>query len=132
MNKPIFENDLYIVHTAYVTSGGSVFSISDKEFNNPFTIYNSPTANCQISSIGNCQGIIMNKKFIQIIESLHDRDYISHQLIVDVHNSESYTKKLDAFDIVFKNPYTSTNGSEMIMYLLRLRDIEDKYDDDDY
>lgn len=132
MSKPIFENDLYIVHVANTTAGGSVFSISDKEFNNTFVIFNLPTSNCQISSIGMCEHIIMNKNFIKIIESLHDQGYISHQLIVDVHNSESYTKKLDAFDIVFKNPYTSTNGSEMIMYLLRLRDIEDENDDDDY
>jgi len=132
MNKPIFENDLYIVHVANATAGGSVFSISDKEFNNTFVIFNSPTSNCQISSIGNCEHIIMNKKFIQIIESLHDQGYISHQLIVDVHNESHYIKILDTFDNVFKTPYTSTNGSEMIMYLLRLRDIEDENDDEDY
>jgi len=96
-------------------------------------IIRHPTQNCQISSIGLAQNIrlIINediKKFIEVLQ----RNTCS-QILVDVHNRymRELNKVLEPYlDVVFKQPYKSTNGSEMTMMLLKWKGNCGKYETD--
>ncbi len=127
----IFNNDLFIITKATLTDLGQVLTCKSVERNKDFWIEFCPTGNCQISSIASCESIIELESFSKIIKSLYDTGYISKQLIIDICDYSSWKKIInDNFDVVFSNDYTSTNRSEMIIYLIRLTDIEEE--DDDY
>jgi len=131
-NKIVFENKYVKIIKAELTNLGSIYTCVSISSGGNFYLHNCPTNNCQISSIGSCENIMFLETFENIIESLHDSGYITHQLLVDVYDTPRYRDQIDnlKFDKVFRNRYTSTNNSEMIMYLLRLRDIQEQYDND--
>lgn len=106
-------------------------------------VVGEPTANCQISSIHNFAGISDLK--------LDDRKKVLSELfavdgqpmsIIDIeeHLESKVDEMFEAEDIIFKQPYTSTNNSSMIMYLVINTPFGYKgpdedyegYDDDDY
>jgi len=129
MSEYILENKYVKIDKKTLTGTGAVYECISINSGNRFYIVSCPTCNCQISSIAACENIILEKDFVNILESLQEKGYISKQLLVDIHQSSKYNKIIrDGLDVVFQNNYTSTNGSEMSIYLIKLG-IEEEYDD---
>lgn len=102
-----------------------------------------PTCNCQVFAISPLEGLLNTRvsleefhELLQFIKSKFDFD--PHQLLFDVNEGvlPSLKKLINGVhDIVFEHPYLSTNGSFMVMGLIRIDEeaagIDDVEDDDD-
>lgn len=88
------------------------------------TITTSPTGNCQICSMGYCENILYNSRVDKIKSYL--RDIVRNTckkplLLIDIHQKyESLIKELEDWT-VFNQPYTSSNGSKMMIILLKIK-----------
>lgn len=81
-----------------------------------------PTGNCQLSFIGNVRNLLGIKKdcIKELIKKL--KFNTMNQFIVDIKiNDETKIEEFfkDETSIVMKNPYVSTNGSNMILYIFK-------------
>lgn len=148
------------------------FTINNGVGNNGiFTVYGSPTANCQICSIASFVNIFghldpnakdrynqptyiptrKGSKKLKLNSDWYNEDgsakinYDTNafmkimqaailkgggggkfQMLIDIRNVKPYIDFIDKTlekDIVFKQPYKSTNGSNMVMYLIRTQSI---------
>lgn len=83
-------------------------------------ITHSPTGNCQIYTIANANYILGYDNTLEIFKTIQKRANKA-QMLIDI--NQSYIPRLEAIfkpeDIVFKQSYTSTNGSNMIIYLIK-------------
>lgn len=126
--KTEYKNFLVIKREYISLCSVSMFS-SDE---NNFWIVESPTCNCQVSSIADADAIIHKNNFEEIIYELYNEGFLSKQLLFDVHSSLS-SKIIDIFkgNVVFNQPYISTNMSKMEMILIRFEEPEDEYENED-
>lgn len=111
-------------------SGHSGVIVQDKNKGDVFYTCPSPTGNCQVYSISYFNNII------SLFNSLEDRvDMLSiaqrssGKMLVTLDVNEKFAPNVEEIygteNIVFKNPYTSTNNSKMIMYLINTVKIRD-------
>lgn len=86
-----------------------------------------PTMNCQVASIGCFNNILGTTDPKKVLKALIDQAN-KCQLIIDINSyNEIHTDKLFAetnCKVVLKNPYISTNDSNMIMYLVDIRNFK--------
>lgn len=136
--------------------------------NGTIYIYNCPTQNCQINSVGAFNSLLSNlvlnpsiqsqpqtlkdgtlnteyyyddksakvkyctKSFFKIMKAATSLAINRHMFLLDLNNYKKHTVFIDeAFkdNIVLKQEYTSTNGSKMILYLVKTQFIKDKNTD---
>lgn len=102
--------------------------------------YDNPTHNCQVFSVGSFDCLLNTLKDEQITKLIHElaEDHIDkYIMLIDV--SSYHEKRVDElykYSVITKTPYVSTNDSDMILYLIKIRENEedeynDDYDDDD-
>lgn len=85
----------------------------------------SPTSNCQLYSIGHIEYLIKvfsgtKEDMKALLRACWNLKTLNQRLVIlDVHQIHC-TKLESFFDVVTKNPYTSTNGSLMCLYIVNL------------
>lgn len=123
----------------YQTEEGGYIRTNKIVVNNIRTFYTcgAPHGNCQTASIIYFNEILTlpDKDVRTIIEYIWEEALEGkRQILVDV--EEYYQSKIQSIfkdcDIVFENPYISSNDSEMIMYLIKIDEITGYVEDDDY
>lgn len=88
-------------------------------------VIQTPTNNCQFASLSNTESILALSDEKEIIAYFKDAKRVANQnmFLLDVHNNGRNTGKIEGIfsgdNIVLKTPYTSTNNSEMILYLVK-------------
>lgn len=94
-------------------------------------IFTSPTANCQLYSIGNVDHILYKDKELRLeIFKFIQRQVSKNIVLLDIKQTiENQVLEIfpDKHDIISRTPYVSTNGSNMLILLintLKLRDNE--------
>lgn len=123
-------------HSNNISSAAGVL-IQVKTSKGEFYVVPAPTSNCQVMSFYNLQGILctsskpeynINKDDFKLILGDIKRDVIhKHLIICDI--KTDYCNVLDklieecGITVIFKNPYVSTNGSNMCMYLINTKNI---------
>lgn len=92
------------------------------------TIVPSPTNNCQISSLASANLALMYDNPIELITLLWLRT-MKRILLIDVH--QQYEKQFEELfgteNILTKNKYTSTNNSQMMIYLFKTDNLNKYY-----
>lgn len=113
-----YMNGNYIAHIGIGSSIGYIYNI---------------TNNCQIASLSSFYSILNSSdcnKFLKwIYNTLLEVGHMKPQLIIDV--QRQYSDKVDKMFgnyIVFKNDYTSTNNSNMTMYLIKSEGLKNLKD----
>lgn len=93
----------------------------------------SPTANCQLFSLAQANNFFANVKGVDLIKTLQligKTAGAKQIMLIDV--NQSYFNKVEELfkpeNVIIKTPYLSTNGSNMCIYLLRMKFIYDYKD----
>lgn len=96
--------------------------------------FESPTGNCQMFSISGFNMLLSTLKDEEIhalIDKLAENIFDKYVMLIDVDQSyKSRIKKLYPYGILSSAPYVSTNESDMIVVVIKVREPEE--DDDDY
>ncbi len=94
-------------------------------------LYRSPTSNCQFSSISGIQHLLSRTEDTRSIFKEIFKATSKRLVLIDINTGDNYEGKYErkieeVFKedrIVFKQPYKSTNGSKMTMYLLNIYEL---------
>lgn len=94
------------------------------KFNNSYAIA-SPTANCQVACIGGYEGLSPYKDKRRLMLRTLNEVCNKKMFLIDIRSgAESYvTEIFGPTDIVMRQPYTSTNESNMIIFLVKTRNL---------
>lgn len=109
---------LYIIESSIYIAG-----------HNNITYDYNPTVNCQVASIRNGNVLISKSKeeIIDFFAKLINSGYLKNQILFDL--NEAYVNqinvKFDSSEIVFIQPYVSTNKSKMTMCLINIQKFID-------
>lgn len=111
-------------------------------------VYNTPTDNCQLYCVANFEGLLNqikgngyeipeNEKPVQLEHILYNFSQSTGKalMLIDIHESivNSFEKLIDNSNITLKQSYTSSNGSEMYLFIIRTdRDEFEQDNNDDY
>lgn len=96
------------------------YSVMNGEYDIICYVNRSPTANCQVLTIGGVADILNHdENVVDVLREVRDR-FDKPLILMDInaYNEEEALKDIPPEAIVFKQRYDSTNGSEMIMFLI--------------
>jgi hypothetical protein len=89
-----------------------------------FTVTSSPTANCQVMSVSNFADIVVSSP--DPIEQVREIEQFTRKPLMLVDVKERLSARIEEVfkeRIHLKAPYTSTNNSEMVIYLINVKNI---------
>ena len=91
-----------------------------------FYFHYYPTNNCQLGSFGSFEDLLNTSKTKTVLKFLLDNGVKKPLMLIDIRNkSELVAKVKDTFsEILSETPYTSTNESSMILFMVRMDSLK--------
>lgn len=94
---------------------------------NSSVVYVSPLADCQTFTVAGFKNILQENEPLPILKDLYENICGKKQMLVNVKDDDyGYIKKFDKLldnapgSTILRFPYVSTNGSNMVMYLVNI------------
>lgn len=95
--------------------------------NHALHLVTSPFSNCQTYTIGNIKSLLKleDREDKLIMLRLIQKSTQKHQVLVDVRleNSPKFLELFPEEDLVFKQEYINSNGSQMCMILMKTKSL---------
>lgn len=113
---------------ALISEGGNTTTL---HIETEAILNNNPFGNCQVYSVAHMGDILdpwnnySKEDKLQYLKEINKKAK-KPQLICDIYErlSTELEKLFTEEDIVFKQPYKSTNGSKMVMYLIKTQSLK--------
>jgi hypothetical protein len=88
-----------------------------------FSIYMSPTGNCQLKSIAYMNMLLQIPERKQVMEEIL-KTYKDTMFLIDIisEDENNLMKLIKSNNIIIKTPYKSTRGTNMILFLIKMND----------
>lgn len=114
------ENDLYNCKAVNNKYSFKLYKNNILTYNGYFYLDAFPTMNCQFYSIGCMNIVLLAENPLELLKIAQNKA-LKKMMLVDIHQGAEEARLEEIFPkehIVIKSPYTSTNGSKMVLYLI--------------